>query len=49
MDYSKNDEFDINNQLFRRARNNISQDSKGIKDLDDDEKDKGEKKSFSLW
>ena len=43
MDYSKNDEFDINNQLFRRARNNISQDSKGIKDLDDDEKDKGEK------
>jgi hypothetical protein len=39
IDYSKNDEIDINNQLFRRARNNISENSEAIKDLDDDDKE----------
>ena len=42
-DYSKNDFIDINNRLFRIARNKISENSKGIKDLDDDNKTKGEK------
>lgn len=43
IDYSKNDEIDINNQLFRRARNNMSENSEAIKDLDDDEKSTAEK------
>jgi hypothetical protein len=43
IDYSKNDEIDINNQLFRRARNNISENSEAIKNLDDDEKSTAEK------
>lgn len=42
IDYSKNDFIDINNKLFRLARNKISENSKGIKDLDDDNKSKGE-------
>ena len=40
IDYSKNDEFDINNRLFRQARNNIASDNVPIKDLDDEEKGK---------
>jgi hypothetical protein len=43
IDYSKHDEIDINNQLFRRARNNISENKEAIKDLDDDEKSTAEK------
>ena len=42
IDYSKQDFIDINNRLFRIARNKISENSKGIKDLDDDNKTKGE-------
>jgi uncharacterized small protein (DUF1192 family) len=34
IDYSKNDFIDINNQLFRRARNNIAQGTEPIKDMD---------------
>ena len=43
IDYSKDDFFDINNQLFRRARNNLGKTSKSIDELDDDEKALGEK------
>jgi hypothetical protein len=43
IDYSKDDFFDINNQLFRRARNNIGKTRKSIDELDDDEKALGEK------
>lgn len=42
-DYSINDFIDINNQLFRRARDNMGENKKPIKDLDDDDKAKGEK------
>jgi len=43
IDYSKQDFVDINNRLFRLGRNKINENSKGIKDLDDDNKSKGEK------
>lgn len=35
IDYSKNDFIDINNQLFRRARNNIGKSVPSIKDSED--------------
>jgi len=43
IDYSKNDEIDANNKLFRRARNNIGENVEGIKDLDNTEKELSEK------
>ena len=43
IDYSTNDFIDINNQLFQRSRNNMGKNTKLIRDLDDDDKAKGEK------
>lgn len=43
IDYSQDNEFDINKRLFRRARNNMGETNKAIKDLDDDEKSTAEK------
>ena len=48
MDYSQEDIININNQLFRRARNNMSKNTEPIKDLDSDVKDI-EKKSLSIY
>jgi hypothetical protein len=43
IDYSKNDQIDINNRLSRIGRNNMSENKTPIRDLDDDAKAKGEK------
>jgi len=43
IDYSKNDQIDINNRLSRIGRNNMGETSKAIKDLDDDDKSTAEK------
>jgi len=40
IDYSKNDFIDINNQLFRRSRNNIGENATPIKNIVDDGKAK---------
>jgi hypothetical protein len=48
MDYSQEDIININNQLFRRARNNMSKNTEPIKDLDSDVKDI-EKKSLGIY
>lgn len=42
IDYSKNDIFDVNNRLFRMARNNISALNESINELDDDEQQNAE-------
>jgi len=42
-DYSNYDQFDINNRLFRLARNNIEKTSTPIKSLEEEEKKKEEK------
>jgi hypothetical protein len=42
IDYSKNDIFDVNNRLFRIARNNISALEEPIKDMDDHEQQNAE-------
>jgi hypothetical protein len=43
IDYSKNDEIDINNRLSRIGRNNMGENKTPIKDLDDDDKSTAEK------
>lgn len=48
IDYSKNDNIDINNQLFRNARNNIGENSEAIKDMDYDAKGR-EKENLQIY
>jgi len=43
IDYSKNDQIDINNRLSRIGRNNMGENKTPIKDLDDDDKSTAEK------
>jgi len=43
IDYSKNDEIDINNRLSRLARNKIGETSTPLKELDSEDKATGEK------